>query len=103
MLDRGVEAAFRAALVDSVAGLALRDRNLIDFHHGRGVGIDRLAAMFGTPRAAIVRQLDRIRARLLRDTRRGLAARMPLERDELDGVIELADRRFAWVLARVLR
>ena len=100
---RGVESAFRDAMTDSVERLELCDRNLITFHYFHGVGVDQLAEMFSIPRAGMVRQLTRIRERLLRDTRRGLAARLPLDRDELDRVLELARRRFDLVIHRVLR
>ena len=55
------------------------------------------------PRTTVVRQLVWIRARMLRDTRRGLAARLPLARPELDRLVDLADRRFDVALARLLR
>jgi hypothetical protein len=69
--------------------------------------------MFSTHRAAVVRQLARIRDRLLRDTLRGLAARLRLERSDLgagaldtpalDRVLDVARSRFDVALATVLR
>lgn len=99
----GVEAAFRAALIESVAGLELCDRNLLRFHYFHGLGADQLAAMFSSQRAAVLRQLARIRERLLRDTRRGLAARLRLDKRELDQLLDLARRRFDLAITRVLR
>jgi RNA polymerase sigma-70 factor len=98
-----VEAAFRDALLESLDGLPLCDRNLISFHHFHGLGADQLAEMFSTHRASVVRQLGRIRERLLRDTRRGLAARLPLPKDALDRVLDVARGRFDVAIARVLR
>jgi DNA-directed RNA polymerase specialized sigma24 family protein len=98
-----VETAFRDALVESLDGLPLGDRNLIDFHYFHGLGADQLAEMFSTHRAAMVRQLGRIRERLLRDTGRGLAARLALSRDALDRVLDVARSRFDVAIARVLR
>jgi len=98
-----VETAFRDALVESLDGLPLCDRNLIRFHHFHGLGADQLAEMFSTHRAAVVRQLGRIRERLLRETRRGLAARLALPRDVLDRVLDVARGRFDVAIARVLR
>jgi DNA-directed RNA polymerase specialized sigma24 family protein len=77
-LRADAEAAFRDVLADSLAGLELCDRNLLTFHLFHGLTVDQLAEMFYRPRAAVVRQLGRIRERLLRDTRRGLAARLVL-------------------------
>ncbi|HEY6177463.1 MAG TPA: hypothetical protein VIX73_23565 [Kofleriaceae bacterium] len=119
---RGVESAFRDAVTDSVERLELCDKNLITFHYFHGLGVDQLSEMFAIPRAGMVRQLARIRERLLRDIRRGLAARLPLDRlrapsgsaarpggagacdrAELDRLLELARRRFDLVITRVLR
>lgn len=102
-LVAGVEAAFRDALLESFEGLELRDRNLLRFHYGHGLGVDQLAEMFARHRAAVLRRLGRIRARLLRDTRRGLAARLRLDKPQLDGLLDLARSRFDLALARVLR
>jgi DNA-directed RNA polymerase specialized sigma24 family protein len=98
-----VETAFRDALVESLGQLPLGDRNLIAFHYFHGLGADQLAEMFSIHRTAVVRQLGRIRERLLRDTRRGLAARLPLPKDALDRVLDVARSRFDVAIARVLR
>lgn len=97
------EAAFRGALTESLGGLPLCDHNLLRFHHVRDLTVDQLADMFGSSRAAMVRQLARIRDRLLRDARRGLAARLPLDKHELDQLIELARSRLDLAITRVLR
>jgi AcrR family transcriptional regulator len=110
-LGTSVETAFRDALIKSLDGLPLCDRNLLCFHYCHGLGADRLAEMFSTHRAAVVRQLARIRERLLRDTLRGLAAWLRLERREswapdrpaLDRVLDVARSRFDVALATVLR
>ncbi|HMG56455.1 MAG TPA: hypothetical protein VK601_23305 [Kofleriaceae bacterium] len=99
----GVEAAFRDALLEAFDGLPLCDRNLIRLHHCHGRGVDQLAEMLSTQRAAVVRQLARLRERLLRDVRRGLAARLPLDRDALDRLLDVVHSRLDIALARVLR
>ena len=110
-LATSIETAFRDALIESLDGLPLCDRNLISFHYFHGLGADRLAEMFSTHRTAVIRQLARIRERLLRDTLRGLAAWLELERRErgvpdrpaLDRVLDIARSRFDVALATVLR
>jgi len=103
-LCTSVEAAFRDALIESLDGLPLCDRNLISFHYFHGLGADQLAEMFSTHRAAVVRRLGRIRERLLRDTGRGLAARLAPERSPaLDRVLDVARSRLDVAIARVLR
>jgi RNA polymerase sigma-70 factor len=97
------EAAFRGALTDSLDGLELCDRNMLRFHYFHGLSVDQLADMFCSQRAAVVRQLARIRERVLRDTRRGLAARLPVDKHQLEHLIDLARSRLDLAITRVLR
>jgi RNA polymerase sigma-70 factor len=97
------EAAFRDALTDSLDGLELCDRNMLRFHYFHGLSIDQLANMFCSQRAAVVRQLARIRERVLRDTRRGLAVRLEVDKHQLDHLADLARSRLDLAIARVLR
>jgi|GEM_PF-5142579 len=97
------EAAFREVLATSLAGLELCDRNLVTFHYFHGLTVDQLAEMFCRPRAAVVRQLSRIRERLLRETQRGLTARLMLTRPELARVLDLARSRLDHAITRLLR
>lgn len=102
-LVAGAEAAFRDALIASLASLELCDRNLLRFHYFHGLGADQLAEMFSSHPAAVRRQLGRIRERMLREIRRGLAARLSLDRSELDRLLDLARDRFDLAITRVLR
>lgn len=97
------EAGFRDALTASVASLPVGDRNLLHFHYLRGLSVDHVAELCCTSPATTARNLARIRERLLRDTRRGLAARLPLDRRELDRLLDVARSRFDQALRRVLR
>jgi RNA polymerase sigma-70 factor len=99
----GAEAAFRNALTDSIEGLELCDRNMLRFHYFHGLTVDQLADMFCSHRAAVVRQLARIRERVLRDTRRGLAHRLELDKHQLDRLVDLARSRLDLAITRVLR
>jgi RNA polymerase sigma-70 factor (ECF subfamily) len=101
LLD-AAEPAFRDALTESFARLELCDRNLLRFHYFHGLSADRLAEVLCTPRAQVARQLARIRERLLRDSRRHLAARQPLSRDELDRLLAVARQRLDWMIVRIL-
>ena len=97
------EAAFRRALTDSFEGLEVCDRNMLQFHYFHGLTVDQLADMFGRHRATVIRQLAKIRERMLRDTRRGLAARLPLDKHELDRLLDIARSRFDRAITRILR
>jgi len=99
----GAEAAFRGALTDSLEALELCDRNMLRFHYFHGLRVDQLADMFCIHRTAVIRQLAKIRERMLRDTRRGLAERLRLDRHELDHLIDVARRRFDLALTCLLR
>jgi hypothetical protein len=102
-LAPGAEAAFRDALTESFDRLELCDRNMLRFHYFRGVNVDQLARLFCSHPTAVVRQLARLRERLLRDTRRGVAARLELDEPELDRLIDVARGRFDLAIARILR
>jgi DNA-directed RNA polymerase specialized sigma24 family protein len=102
-LQADAEAAFRDVLAHSLAGLELCDRNLITFHHVHSLSVDQLAEMFCRPRAAVVRQLGRIRERLLREIDRGLAARLVLTRPELERLLDLARSHLDHAITRLLR
>jgi hypothetical protein len=97
------DAAFRDALTESLESLALCDGNMVRFHHYHGLGVDQLAEMFCSPRPAVVKQLARIHDRLLRDTRRGLALRLQIDKHQLDRLVELARRRLDLAITSILR
>jgi RNA polymerase sigma-70 factor len=98
----GAEVAFREALTDGFDRLELCDRNLLRFHCFHRLSADQLAEMFCVPRAAMTRQLAKIRDRVLRETRRGLAIRLALDKRALDELLDLARSRFDLVMARML-
>ncbi|HEY0192789.1 MAG TPA: hypothetical protein VGC42_16835 [Kofleriaceae bacterium] len=97
------ETAFRDALTESIRRLELGDRNLLRFHYFHGLDVARLADMFSSHRPTIERRLARIRAQLLRDARKGLAARLPLAEPALDHVLDLARSRLDAALRLLLR
>jgi hypothetical protein len=101
-LVAGAEAAFRDALTESFDRLELCDRNMLRFHYFRGSNVDQLARLFCSHPGAVARQLARLRERLLRDTRRGLAARLDLDKLDLDRLIDVARGRFDLAIARIL-
>jgi RNA polymerase sigma-70 factor, ECF subfamily len=99
----GAEAAFRDALTESFHGLELCDRNVLRFHYFHGLTVDQLEDVLCSHRAVVVRQLARIRERMLRETRRSLAARLRLERCALDQLLDVARQRFDLAITRLLR
>jgi RNA polymerase sigma-70 factor (ECF subfamily) len=97
------EAAIRRALAESFENLEVCDRNMLRFHYFHGLTVDQLAEMFCSHRAAVVRQLARIRERMLRDLRRGVATRLLLDRPALDQLLEVVRDRFDLAITRLLR
>jgi RNA polymerase sigma-70 factor (ECF subfamily) len=97
------EAAFRGALTRSLSALAPDDRNLLRFHYFHGFTIDQLATQFQRHRATVIRQLNRIRACILVETRKQLAQDLRLAPAELDHWIDAARSRFELTISRVLR
>jgi len=97
------EAAFRDVLAESLARLPLADHNLLRFHYFHGRTVDQVAHLCCRPPAAVVRQLARIRERILRDARRGLAARLTLDKPELERLLAVARSRFDRAIACLLR
>lgn len=97
------EAAFRRALTDSFEGLEVCDRNMLQFHYFHGLTLDQLADMFCRHRATVSRQLAKIRERMLRDIRRGLSARLQLDKHEFDRLFDIARSRFDLAITRILR
>jgi RNA polymerase sigma-70 factor (ECF subfamily) len=102
-LPPGAEAAFRDALLDSLADLPLGDRNVLRFHHFHGLTVDQLARVLCSRRGEVVRLLSRIRERLVRDVRRRLADRLALDRRALDRLTALMRGRLDLAIAEVLR
>ncbi|MFL5351020.1 sigma-70 family RNA polymerase sigma factor [Archangium sp.] len=90
--------ALRAAL----AALSERERALLRLHHLHGLTMDRLATMYGEPRSSVARHVAQARERLLKLTRRELAARLKLEGRELESLLGLVQSRLDLSLDRLM-
>jgi RNA polymerase sigma-70 factor, ECF subfamily len=92
---------FRGALAEALRGLAADERNLLRLSVLKDVGIDRLAVLFQAHRSTIARRLQRIRKKLLDDTRRGLGKRVGVRGAELDSLMRVVRSQLELSLSRL--
>lgn len=96
-------AELKRAVADALAGLEVRQRNLLRQHVLDGLTIDELARLYRAHRATCARWLADARAELARGTRRHLTAALGLPRDEVDSVLRMLDSDIELSLSRLLR
>lgn len=95
-------AELRPAFEEAVAELTPRQRNLLRQHFLHALSIDQLAGLYGAHRSTCARWLDAARERLVRGTRRRLAARLGVPPGELDEIMQLVASRLDITFRRVL-
>lgn len=96
-------AAFAEAFEASVRALSSRDRNLLRLQLEGGLTVEELGRVYGVHRATATRWLTRLRADLLKDTRKRLGAKLDAPDTELDSVIRLVQSRLDLSLHRMLQ
>ena len=94
--------AFRTSFEAAVRDLSAEERNVLRLHFAEGLGIDRIAALFGCHRATAARRITRARGALLRATRARLMQELRLDVDELDSVMRLIESNVHVSVQRVL-
>ena len=94
--------ALTASLQAALAALSERERTLLRLHHLHGLTMDRLATMYGEHRSSVARHVVQARERLLKLTRRELAARLKLEGRELESLLGLVQSRLELSLHRLM-
>jgi RNA polymerase sigma-70 factor, ECF subfamily len=94
--------AFRAALETALRSLEPRDRTILRQCFVDGVGTEDLARLHGVHRVTMFRRLGKLRRRVLKLTRRELAARVQGTRSELDSIMRFVRPRVELTLERVL-
>jgi len=96
-------AELKRAIAAALAGLEVRQRNLLRQHVLDGLTIDELALLYRTHRATCARWLADARADLARHTRRHLTTALGLARDEVESVLRMLDSDIELSLSRLLR
>jgi RNA polymerase sigma-70 factor, ECF subfamily len=89
-----------AAVAEALAGLSVRQRNLLRQRYLQGLGADKLATMYGVHRATAFAWLDEARRALLEGTRQ--AVRRHAHGHELDSVMALLGSELEVSVRRML-
>jgi RNA polymerase sigma-70 factor, ECF subfamily len=95
--------AFKAAFEEAIASLPPRSRSLLDLAIVKGVGIDKVGAIYGVHRATAARWIVAARDELARAVHRALGARLGVARTELADLLPLVESQLELSLERLLR
>jgi RNA polymerase sigma-70 factor (ECF subfamily) len=87
LLRARYQVEYQEALMDALAGLEPRERNLLRLYFVDGYTIDKLAARFRVHRATAARRVEAARRLLLERTRAGLAARLGATDSEFESLL----------------
>ena len=94
--------SFREAFAEALGTLSSEERNMMRHHHIEGLGVDKLAAIYGVHRATAARRVARSRMTLLEGTRRELVKRLRVDQGELDSIMRLIDSQLDASFHRLL-
>jgi RNA polymerase sigma-70 factor, ECF subfamily len=80
---------FKKAFADAMASLSVEGRNYLRLYYLDGLGLEAIAAMFGSSAPTVSRRLAHARSEVQQSTRGLLQARLKLTADELDSLMRL--------------
>ncbi len=86
-------AEFKRAFSVAMASLTPRRRNILRHYYLDGLSIDRIGALYRIHRATAARELHRIRAALLEQTRAAMMSRLQVSQEECESIIRLIESR----------
>lgn len=95
--------AFKQAFEDAIAGLDGRERSLLNLALVKGLGIDKVAVVYGVHRATAARWIAQARANLTRAVHALLATRLGVPRGQVDDLLPLVESQLELSLERLLR
>jgi RNA polymerase sigma-70 factor (ECF subfamily) len=93
---------FRAAFGEALAALAPRERALLRNRYLEGLTEDEIAGLYDVHRVTVARWTARALARVLRETRRGLASRLALRSEDVTSVVRVLRGQLPLTLQRAL-
>lgn len=102
-LKRTYAAEFRDAFRTALAGLAVRERNLLRHQYVDGLSVDEVGAIYRVHRATAARWVAKAREELEAAVRAGLAARLRVRPAELESILRLVQSRLEVSLHALLR
>jgi len=95
--------AFKAAFEQAISSLEPRERSLLGLAIVKGLGIDRIGAIYGVHRATAARWVTSARANLTRAIHKILAAELGVSQAGVDDLLPLVESQLELSLERLLR
>lgn len=95
--------AFKAAFEQAISSLEPRERSLLGLAIVKGLGIDRIGAIYGVHRATAARWVTAARANLTRALHKILAVQLGVEKSGVDDLLPLVESQLELSLERLLR
>ena len=93
---------FREAMEASLTALSAREQTILRLHYVEALSSGAIAKLYGVSGAAVRAWVGDIRATVLLETRKRLAATLRIANDELGDLMALVESRFDLTLSRVL-
>jgi RNA polymerase sigma-70 factor (ECF subfamily) len=84
---------FEAALRDAFLALDVRDRNVMRYYYGKGLGIDAIGSLHRVNRSTVARWLNRITASLIETTRKKMMERLGANRAEVSSLVRMLESK----------
>jgi RNA polymerase sigma-70 factor, ECF subfamily len=97
-LKRLYRAELGQALVETLAGLSLREANMVRLHYLDGMTMEAIASLFRISRRTVHRSITRSRRELFDKTRALLSERLDISQSEFDTIMGLARSQLDWNL-----
>lgn len=94
--------AFKTAFEEAIVALPPRQRSLLGLAIVKGLGIDRIGAIYGVHRATAARWVVQAREELARGVRRLLGRRLAVSETELGDLVPLVASQLELSLERIL-
>jgi RNA polymerase sigma-70 factor, ECF subfamily len=94
---------FRSALEDAVASLTPRERNLLRQHFLDGLGVEKLATLYGVHTSTAARWLAKARERIVVLTKEEMMRRLQLKRGDVSGILYLIKSQLEISLTRLFK
>lgn len=95
--------AFKAAFEQAINSLEPRERSLLGLAIVKGLGIDRIGAIYGVHRATAARWVTAARANLTRAIHKLLATQLGVAQSGVDDLLPLVESQLELSLERLLR
>lgn len=96
-------AEFRAAFSDTFAALEPRDRSLLRYAFGKGLGIDAIGTIYGVHRATAARWVVAAHEALVKGLRKTMLERLELGPEEYASILRLIESRIEVSFDRLLK